>query len=52
MDDSRPDPYRKPYLIALNGITDAVRAIKAQNYGEALDILVRAQQKAEEAYIV
>ena len=43
--------YKKMYLILFNAITDALEAIKAQNFGTAADILVRAQHDAEEYYL-
>ena len=43
--------YKKMYLILFNAITDALEAIKAQNFGTAADTLIRAQQDAEEVYL-
>ena len=34
-----------------NSITDAIDALQRQNYIEAQDILIRAQQDAEEMYL-
>jgi len=51
VDDHKPLPYRLPYLHLFNAVTDAIRAIEAYNYGEAHQILVRGQQRAEEAFI-
>ena len=34
-----------------NAMTDALAAMEAQNYGVARDILIAAQQKAEDAYM-
>ena len=35
-----------------NAVTDAIESLRANNYGEAMDILIRGQQEAEEAYPV
>ena len=43
--------FPKYYTILFNAITDAIEALRANNYGEAMDILVRGQQEAEDAYI-
>lgn len=43
--------YKEMYLMLFNAITDALRALKAQNFGQAAEILKVAQQKAEERYI-
>lgn len=39
------------YFNLFNRITEAIEAIDACNYGMARDILVKAQQDGEEAYI-
>ncbi len=39
------------YTILFNRITDALSALEHQNYGQAREILIRAQQEAEEAYL-
>ncbi|MGM9553802.1 MAG: hypothetical protein ACI3V2_05805 [Faecousia sp.] len=39
------------YFGLFNAMTDALAAMEAQNYGAARDILIAAQQKAEDAYI-
>ena len=44
--------YQKMYSTLFNAITDALAQIENQNYGDAKDILISAQQKAEEIYIV
>ena len=36
------------YTVLFNGITDAIEAINRQNYGLAKEILIKAQQDAEE----
>ena len=43
--------YRKMYLLLFNAITDALEQLDAQNYGEARNTLIAAQQKAEEIYM-
>ena len=45
------DEYKQPYLCLWRGVTDAVKAIEEQNFGEAKQILLKAQQDAEEAYL-
>jgi len=46
-----PD-YQKLYTLLFNACTDAIIQIDRQNYGMARDLLVRAQQDAEELYIL
>ncbi len=43
--------YNKMYLLLFNAITDALEKIEGQNYGDAKELLIAAQQKAEEIYI-
>ena len=43
--------YEKLYHLLFNAITDALKKIKRQNYGDAKDLLIAAQQKAEDIYI-
>ena len=43
--------FPKYYTRLFNGITDALEAIQNQNYIEAQDILIKAQQDAEEMYL-
>ena len=43
--------YQKPYHILWSGISDALAAIRAQNFGLAQELLLQAQQKAEDAFI-
>ena len=45
-----PD-YEKMYHSLFNAITDALEQIEQQNFGSAKDLLIAAQQKAEEIYI-
>ena len=39
------------YTILFNGVTDAIAAIDRQDFGLARELLVRGQQRAEDAYI-
>ena len=43
--------YNKMYLLLFNAISDALEQMESQNYGNATDMLIAAQQKAEEIYI-
>lgn len=43
--------YQKPYFILWDGISAAVAAMQAQNYGLAQELLLQAQSQAEEAFI-
>ena len=43
--------YKQMYLTLFNGITYALSQIKRMNFGHARDILMDAQQEAEEIYI-
>ena len=43
--------YKQMYLTLFNGITYALSQIKRMNFGRARDILIDAQQEAEEIYI-
>lgn len=43
--------FPKYYTRLFNGITDAIEALQAQNYVLAQDILIEAQQDAEEMYL-
>ncbi len=45
------DEYKQPYLILWGAMDEAVKAISAQNYGQAAVLLRQGQQDAEEAYI-
>ena len=45
-----PD-YQKMYTILFNAITDAIENIQQRNYGNAEELLVRAQQTTEDIYI-
>ena len=43
--------FPKYYTRLFNGITDALEALQERNYIKAEDILIRAQQDAEEMYL-
>ena len=43
--------YQKMYTTLFNAISDALKKIEDQNYGNAKELLIAAQQKAEEIYI-
>lgn len=43
--------YDKMYSLLFNAITDALEQIEQQNFGSAKDLLIAAQQKAEEIYM-
>ena len=43
--------YNKMYTTLFNAITNALEKLEWQNYGDAKDLLIAAQQKAEEIYI-
>jgi len=45
------DNFPKYYTRLFNGITDAIEALRQQNYIQAEDLLIRAQQDAEEMYL-
>ena len=43
--------YEKLYHLLFNAVTDALEKIEGQNYGDAKNLLIAAQQKAEDIYI-
>ena len=45
-----PD-YSKMYFDLFNRVTDALQELKKANYGSAAELLIRAQQEGEEAYL-
>ena len=45
-----PD-YEKLYSALFNAITDALEQMEKQNFGTAKEILIAAQQQAEEIYM-
>ena len=49
--DAMPD-YERMYHDLFNAITDALDAIEAGKVLQAKSLLIRAQQAAEEAYLV
>ena len=44
------DAYRKMYLHLFHAITTATEELERQNYGNAKELLLRAQQWAEAIY--
>lgn len=43
--------YKKMYLTLFNAITDAIRAMEAEEYERAKRILIKAQQNTETLFI-
>ena len=43
--------YQKTYYLLFNAITDALGALEQQNYGQAKQELISAQQQAEEIFL-
>ena len=43
--------YKTMYLQLFNAVTDSLEALTAQNFGQAKEILIQAQQDAEEYYM-
>lgn len=43
--------YKSLYFQLFNRITDAIAAMEQQNFGTAKEILIHAQQDAEERYL-
>ncbi len=43
--------YEKLYHLLFNAITDALEQMEKQNFGTAKEILIAAQQQAEEIYM-
>lgn len=43
--------YQKLYTMLFNAYERAINHIEKQNYGLARDVLIEAQQAAEEAYL-
>ena len=43
--------YQKLYALLFNAVTDALEEMEKLNFGRAKELLVTAQQTAEEAYI-
>lgn len=44
------EEYRVPYLILFNRVTDALEALEKDGKADVRDMLIRAQQEAEEAF--
>lgn len=45
------EEYKVPYLILFNRVTDALEALEKDGKADVRDMLIRAQQEAEEAFI-
>lgn len=43
--------YQKPYFMLFNAVTDAIAAMEVQNFGQARQILIQAQQDCEEWFL-
>ncbi len=43
--------YQEMYVQLFNAVTDSLEAMATQNYGQAQEILVAAQQRCEEIYM-
>ena len=43
--------YQKMYLTLFHAMTDAVESMQQFNFGAAREILIRAEQEAEEIYM-
>lgn len=43
--------FQKSYCILFNACTDALRALEERNYGQARQLLMEGQQRAEGAYL-
>ena len=43
--------YRKMYYRLFNAISDALEEMEQQNYGQAKERLIAAQQECEEMYL-
>lgn len=44
-------PYKKMYFHLFNAITDALEKLSEQDFDQAREILIRAQQWGEDTYI-
>jgi hypothetical protein len=51
MEDMDMPDYEKLYRIVFNGITDALEAFEKEGYESAKEMLIKAQQAAEDYYI-
>ena len=45
-----PD-FKKMYLHLFSHVSDALDALERQNFGQAKEILIAAQQQAEDEYV-
>lgn len=45
------DEYQKPYLHLFNAVTDAIERLRCGACSEAILLLMKAQQEAEELFI-
>lgn len=43
--------YKEMYLMLFRAVTAAIEQLRARNYGRAEELLILAQQRAEEQYI-
>lgn len=43
--------YQKMYTYLFNAVTDSLEAMDAQNFGQARELLIEAQQRCEEIYM-
>ena len=43
--------YQKMYTHLFNAVTDSLEAMDAQNFGQARELLIAAQQRCEEIYM-
>lgn len=45
------NPYKKPYTLLFNGITDALAALAKGEPEQAVQLLILAQRNAEECFL-
>ncbi|MBQ9959391.1 MAG: hypothetical protein IJP01_03445 [Oscillospiraceae bacterium] len=45
------EQFKQPYLLLFRGVTEALALLEQQNCAAAKQLLIAAQQQAEEAYI-
>ena len=43
--------YQKMYLLLFNAITDSIESMEKLDFGNAKELLIQAQQRAEELFI-
>ena len=51
MEGEKVEEYKKPYWILFRACEDALKALEAQNYGQARELLIRGEQDAEESFL-